>query len=85
VLAPLAQFIWDELLPYYTQSLKPHPSDRIGSDLKVDSDDLSEIAIDYEKQFARRFSKNPIDCPADPSICEFALSLQRGSVPADDD
>jgi len=82
--AALAQFIWDQLLPYYTQSLRPHPSDRINTDLSIDPDDLSEIAVEYEKQFRRRLTRNPIDCPSDPSICEFALSLQHGSVPKDD-
>jgi hypothetical protein len=82
--ADLAEFVWDRLLVYYTQSLRPHPSDRINTDLKIDPDDLSEIAIDYEKRFCRRFTKNPIDCPPNASICEFALSLKRGSVPTED-
>jgi hypothetical protein len=81
--ADLAEFVWDQLLPYYTQSLGPHPSDRIGADLVIDPDDLTDIAIDYEKKFRRRFFNNPIDCPADSSVCEFALSLHRGSVSED--
>jgi len=79
----LADFLWAKLQPYYFKALTPHPSDRIDSHLRIDPDDISEIAVDYEKKFEVRFNKNPIDCPSDPTIAEFALALQRASVPAE--
>ena len=79
----VADFLWEQFSPYYIKPAIPHPSDRINSDLRIDPDDLTWIAVDYGKKFGRHFIKNPIEGPADPSICDFALSLDRGSLAND--
>ena len=73
----LATFLWDELKPYYFAPLSPHPSDRIYGGMKIDPDDISDIALRYERHFGVWLGEVPIDCVADPTIAELGLALQR--------
>lgn len=73
----LAAFLWAELTPHYVSSLTPYPSDRLCGDLKIDPDDINDIAPNYEERFGAWLGEVPIDCPDDPSIVAFAAALQR--------
>ncbi len=77
VATDLAAFIWEELQPYYFAPLTPHPSDRIYGDMKIDPDDISDIAVRYEKRFGVWLGEVTLACPADPTIGEFAAALAR--------
>ena len=47
----LAAFLWEEFQPYYFAPLTPYPTDRIYGDMHIDSDDISDIALRFEKRF----------------------------------
>ena len=77
----VAGFMWDQAEPYYFQPLTPYPSDRIYGDLKIDPDDISYLAMDFENRFKVKFGCARIDCPDDPTIAELALALQEAGQP----
>lgn len=74
-----AGWIWDQFQPYYFKPLTPYPGDRIYGDLKIDGDDISEMALVYEKTFGGWFGDNPIDCSPDPTLMELALALHKAA------
>ena len=73
----LAAFLWEEFQPYYFAPLTPYPTDRIYGDMHIDSDDISDIALRFEKRFELWLGEVTIVCPADPTISEFGSALQR--------
>lgn len=71
---PVSQFVWDEFQPYYFAPLTPYPEDRPISELRIDADDLSDIAMKFEKRFGRRSLGKWVG-PDDPTLVELALGL----------
>jgi hypothetical protein len=73
-----AEFLWDELSYYYFNPLRPDPSDRLRSTLRIDPDDVCDLV---EKYWKNRVSlKDPVDVvqiPEDPSITELGEFLDR--------
>ena len=74
---PVADWLWAEIQPYYTRPLTPYASDRIYADLRIDPDDISEVAHRYQKLFRVRLGEDPVPCPADPTWAELCTSLER--------
>jgi hypothetical protein len=74
----VAQFVWDEFQPYYFASLTPYPEDRPISEMRIDSDDLSDIEARFEKQFGRHWLGEWIGSH-DPTLVEFAQSLMNST------
>jgi hypothetical protein len=77
----VAQFVWDELQVYYFSPLTPYPEDRLISEIKINSDDLSNIEVKFEKQFARKWLGKWVG-PDDPTLTEFALGLIASTTEA---
>ena len=76
---PVAEFFWKEFQVYYFKPLTPYPTDRIYGDLKIDPEDISYLAADYEKKFRVKLGRDAVEAPEDPSLAELAMSLQRAS------
>lgn len=70
----VAGFVWDEVQYFYFDPLTPYPSDKPLSELKVDGDDLSDLAMKFEKKFNRKWKGHWIG-PDDPRLSELALGL----------
>ncbi|MBR0553828.1 hypothetical protein [Stakelama marina] len=75
----VASFLWNAFLPYYFRPLTPYPDDRVYGDMKIDPDDVSDIAVRYEKDFGVELAGNPFECRADPTLAELGIALQRAS------
>ena len=43
----VADFVWDALLPFYHASLVPYPDDSIDDLLKIDPEDMEDIAAAF--------------------------------------
>ena len=65
--------------PYYYEPLTPHPDDRLGSEFRVDPDDIGEIAAGYAKKFGRKWD-GEWRGPDDPTLAEFALGLDASTT-----
>ena len=70
----IASFVWDKMQPYYFAPLTPHPDDRPISTLRVDPDDLSDMVMEFEGQFDRRWIGKWVG-PEDPTLIAFATGL----------
>lgn len=80
--AQAAQFMWDQLLPYVTPRLTPHPDDLLIDDLRIDDGDIS---MDWPVDWAEREGLAESDLPYWPNgwpltVRNFArwLDLGRG-------
>lgn len=62
--------------PYYFRPLTPYPSERVYGDMKIDPDDINNIALKFEKRFGVWLGEVPIRCPNGPTIAELGVSLQ---------
>ncbi|WP_395622292.1 hypothetical protein [Sphingomonas daechungensis] len=76
----VVSFVWDQIEPYYFAPLTPHPEDHLVSDMRIDSDDLSDIVMEFEHQFDRRWLGSWVG-PEDPPLAEFAVGLLNSTEP----
>ena len=74
-----ARYVWDEVQPYYYAPLTPHPDDRLGSEFRVDPDDINDMIQRYAKKVGRK-RVTEWKGPDDPTLAEFAIGLEGSSV-----
>ena len=75
----VARFLWTQIQPYYFAPLTPHPDDRLGSQFRIDPDDISDIGVDYAKKFGRKW-RGEWHGPDDPTLAEFAIGLEASTI-----
>jgi len=72
-----AKFLNEKMRPYYHPPLTPHPDDRTSSTLRIDPEDLGDMAEDFCQDF--EVPKPPqgrsVTMPDDPSLTELAVWL----------
>lgn len=70
----VADFVWEQMQPYYFAPLTPYPNDRPIGDMRVDPEDLSDIVLEFEGQFGRQWIGEWVG-PEDPTLNELAFGL----------
>jgi hypothetical protein len=78
--ASVAQFVWDQIEPYYFAPLTPYPEDRPVKQFRIDTDDLSDMVTKFEKKFGRKWVGKWVG-PDDPTLIEFAHGLLDSTSP----
>jgi hypothetical protein len=74
-----ASFVWDAAIYYYSEPLRPDPSDRWEGTMRIDPEDLEDVTANFWKQrgWVEPSPKNPVVLPDDPTLLEFAQWLDR--------
>ena len=76
-----ASFVWNEVVSYYFEPLKPDPSDRWEGTMRIDPEDLEDITAKFWKlnRWIEPSCDDPVMLPNDPSLVEYArwLDSQR--------
>jgi hypothetical protein len=74
-----ADFIWTNAVHYYSEPLKPDPNDRWETTMRIDEEELEDIAGNFwhEQGWPEPSPKEPVALPSDPTLLEFALWLDE--------
>lgn len=76
---PTAAFVLESFAPYYQSRLTPEPDDHVTSTMRIDPEDMEDIAAAYWERFdiPPPSSADPVLLPDDPSLVAFGLWLDR--------
>ncbi|MEO6360893.1 MAG: hypothetical protein ABIO43_10015 [Sphingomicrobium sp.] len=74
-----ATYLTEEIKPYYVRKLTPYCDDRLFSTLQIDPEDIEDLVAEYWRLrgWLLPSATEPQLIPADPSLVEFALWLER--------
>ncbi|HEY0626005.1 MAG TPA: hypothetical protein VGD10_04655 [Allosphingosinicella sp.] len=74
-----AEFLHDEIVSYYFPPLTPQPNDRLASEMRIDPEDVEDLALSYCEKLSvpEPSAEHPAVLPQDPSLEELGVWLDQ--------